>query len=260
MPAVIDKSRNPRIREGESGYVSVATDVPMLQVPENPSRAGGDIHVFGNPHVHTDPLRAVIIADNIRTGLQNVDPESRTYYEERFQDFKRRVHERLFGRELVELVGGDKLAELELEHTLQSFLKSNQLGGQPLTSRLGGWLKEAECLRGKRIVAYHLNWAYFVDRFGIEIASYVERRPGIPPSASHVADLVELIRREKIRVLWVADYYDQRIPKLIAERTGAGFRYVPLYTMGSDTEGDYFSLIDTWIRTMKSAFEDCKTE
>ena len=56
MPAVIDKSRNPRIREGERGYVSLATDVPMLQVPDNPSRAGGDIHVFGNPHVHTDPL------------------------------------------------------------------------------------------------------------------------------------------------------------------------------------------------------------
>ena len=65
MPAVIDKSRNPRVREGERGYVSIATDVPMLQVPDNPSRAGGDIHLFGNPHVHTDPLRAVIVANNI---------------------------------------------------------------------------------------------------------------------------------------------------------------------------------------------------
>ena len=47
MPAVIDKARNPRVREGEVGYVSIATDVLMLQVPDNPSRAGGDIHIFG---------------------------------------------------------------------------------------------------------------------------------------------------------------------------------------------------------------------
>ncbi|MFQ5789972.1 MAG: metal ABC transporter substrate-binding protein [Acidobacteriota bacterium] len=260
MPAVIDKSRNPRIREGEPGYVAVAADVPMLQVPENPSRAAGDIHIFGNPHLHTDPLRAVIVADNIKIGLQKVDSSNRDYYEARFQDFKRRIHERLFGRELVELMGGDKLAELEMKHQLRTFLENNQLGGRPLLSRLGGWMKEAECLRGKRIVAYHLNWIYFMDRFGIGIASYVERRPGIPPSASHVADLISLMRRENMQVLWVANYFDEQIPSLLAERTGAKFLYVPLYTGGSERATDYFSLVDTWIRTMRSAYPDCQGE
>ncbi len=256
MPVVIDKSRNPRIREGEPGYVSVATGVPMLEVPENPSRAAGDVHLFGNPHVHSDPLRAVIVARNIRTGLQNVDPANRSYYEERFQDFKRRVHERLFGPELVKLVGGDKLAELELQHKLRPFLESGELGGQSLLSRLGGWLEEAECLRGKRIVAYHLNWVYFTDRFGLEVASYVERRPGIPPSASHVADLIALMRRESIPVLWVANYFDGRIPTMIAERTGAQFKHEPIYTEGV-TPGEYFALVDTWIAEMKSGFAVC---
>jgi ABC-type Zn uptake system ZnuABC Zn-binding protein ZnuA len=258
MPAVIDKSRNPGIREGELGYVSVATDVPMLQIPENSSRAGGDIHIFGNPHIHTDPLRAILIAENIKIGLQKVDPENRVIYEERFQSFKQRIYMRLFGEELIGLVGGDKLAELAFDHSLLNFLEGYQLGGQSLSSKLGGWMSQAECLRGKRIVAYHLNWIYFADRFGIEIASYVERRPGIPPSASHVADLVELMRRDDIRVLWVADYYDERIPRLIADRTGAAFQYVPLYTVGS--EGDYFSLIDTWIGTMRSAIPECTSQ
>jgi len=258
MPAVIDKSRNPRIREGEVGYVSIATDVLMLQVPDNPSRAGGDIHIFGNPHVHTDPLRAVIIANNIKTGLRSVDPENAAYYQERFQDFKRRIHEKMFGAELVELVGGDKLAELEMQHRLLAFLEGNEMGGQPLTSQLGGWMKEAECFRGERIIAYHLNWIYFTDRFGIQIANYVERRPGIPPSAAHVADLIALMRTEKIRVLWVADYFDERIPTLVAERTGAKFLYAPQYTGGSEETSDYFSLVDTWIDMMQSGFPDCE--
>ena len=260
MPAVIDKSRNPRVREGEVGYVSIATDIPMLQVPDNPSRAGGDIHIFGNPHVHTDPLRTEIIASNIKTGLRNVDPENATYYEERYRDFKSRIHERMFGRELVELVGGDKLAELELQHELLPFLANNEMGGQPLTSKLGGWMKEAECFRGKQIVAYHLNWIYFTDRFGIQIANYVERRPGIPPSAAHVADLIALMRTEKIPVLWVADYFDEKIPALMAERTGAKFLYAPQYTGGSEETSGYFSLVDTWIDMMKSGFAECQAD
>jgi ABC-type Zn uptake system ZnuABC Zn-binding protein ZnuA len=157
---------------------------------------------------------------------------------------------------LVGLVGGDKLAELEMSHQLRPFLESNQMGGQPLATRLGGWMQSAACLRGKQIVAYHLNWIYFTDRFGIEVAAYVERRPGIPPSASHVAELIELIRRDKIPALWVADYFDERVPELIAERTGAKFLYVPLYT-GEESTPDYFSLVDTWVRTMKTAFPDC---
>jgi len=41
----------------------------------------------------------------------------------------------------------------------------------------------------------------------------VERRPGIPPSAAHVADLVGQMRRQEIAALWVADYYDDEIPQ-----------------------------------------------
>ena len=258
MPAVIDKSRNPRIRAGEVGYVSVASGIPMLEVPDNPSRAGGDVHVFGNPHVHTDPLRAVMIAANIKTGLQNVDSANVAYYEERFQAFKRKIHEHLFGAELVGLVGGDKLADLSMRKQLRSFLAETEVSGAPLAERQGGWLAATECLRDKRIVAYHTNWIYLMDRFGIDVAAYVERRPGIPPSASHVATLIELIRRENLPLLWVANYFDEQTPRLIAERTGAAFLYVPLYTNPDDANLDeYTELIDTWIDTMKSAIPGC---
>ena len=258
MPAVIDKSRNPRIRAGEAGYVSVATGVPMLQVPENASRAGGDIHLFGNPHIHIDPLRAVLVANNIKIGLQNVDRDNGAYYEQRFQAFKSKIHDRLFGERLVELVGGDKLAEMAMRKQLRSFLESTEIGGAPLLDQQGGWLAAAECLRGQRLITYHLNWVYFLDRFDIEAAGYVERRPGIPASASHVASLTELIRREQIPVLWVANYFDEQTPSLIAERTGATFLYVPLYTDPDSPDLDeYTELIDTWIDTMKTAIPGC---
>jgi len=77
-PSLIDKSRNPRIREGASGYVSVSTGMPLLDIPKNPNRAGGDIHIYGNPHIHTEPLRGIVIAGNILVGLEKVDPAAKT--------------------------------------------------------------------------------------------------------------------------------------------------------------------------------------
>ncbi len=259
LAPVVDKSRNRRVRSGEPGFVAVATGVPMLDVPDNPSRAGGDIHIYGNPHVHADPLRSVMLADNIRVGLQRVDSGNAGLYQQRFDAYKELVYRRLFGAELVGLVGGDKLARLEMAHRLLPFLESTSLGGAPLVDRLGGWMAEASCLRGKRLVAYHPNWVYLMDRFGIDIAAYVERRPGIPPSAAHVAELVDLIRREKIRVLWVADYFGRRVPELIGERTGAIPLTVPLYPDPGATDGprDILDLYDEWIGALRGAFPDC---
>ena len=259
LAPVVDKSRNPRVRPGEPGFVAMAQGVPMLEVPDDPSRAGGDIHIYGNPHVHTDPLRSVMLADNLRVGLQRADPDNAGLYQQRFVAYKDLLHRRLFGDQLVELVGGDKLAQLEMAHRLLPFLESTSLGGGPLVERLGGWMADASCLRGTRVVAYHTNWIYLMDRFGIEVASYVERRPGIPPSASHVAELVDLMRREEIGVLWVADYFDRQVPELISERTGATALIVPLYPDPAADTGsrDIFDLYDEWIGTLRGATPAC---
>lgn len=259
LPAVVDKSRNPRIRPGEPGFVAAAQGVPMLEVPDNASRAAGDIHLYGNPHVHTDPLRAVAIADNIRVGLQRVDPEGAVGYQQRFDDFAERIHRRLFGNDLVDLIGGRKLAQLEMAGRLMPFLQATELAGAPLSERLGGWMQRAACLRGTRIVPYHPNWIYFLERFGIEAAGYVERRPGIPPSAAHVAELEDLMGRDDVEILWVANYFDRRVPELIAERTGATLAYVPLSPdpTGAGEAKDMFALYDLWIDTLRAATSAC---
>ena len=61
--------------EGGRGYVTAYTGVRLLDVPTVADRSQGDIHIFGNPHLHTDPLRVVQIARNITTGLKRVAPD-----------------------------------------------------------------------------------------------------------------------------------------------------------------------------------------
>jgi len=71
-PALIDKSRNPRIRSGQPGYVAVADGVPMLQVPASPDRSQGDVHIYGNPHYWLDPENGKVIMESILNGLEKV--------------------------------------------------------------------------------------------------------------------------------------------------------------------------------------------
>src|SRR5437868_13553226 len=90
VPALLDKANNAKIVEGGPGYVAAYQGVPLLDIPANLSRAQGDIHVYGNPHIWTDPLNIVIIARNILTGLKRVAPQDADYFTGREKDFEER--------------------------------------------------------------------------------------------------------------------------------------------------------------------------
>src|SRR5438105_15570044 len=149
VPALLDKANNPKVTEGGPGYVAAYAGVDLLDVPTSFSRTQGDIHVFGNPHIWTDPMNAVQIARNILTGLKRVSPENADYFAGREKDFEERIYRALFGDELVKLLGGQTLADLDRQGRLLDFLKSKPYQGAPLSTRLGGWLQEALLFRGK---------------------------------------------------------------------------------------------------------------
>ncbi|MCP4656654.1 MAG: zinc ABC transporter substrate-binding protein, partial [bacterium] len=81
LPVVLNKSGNRKIIEGSPGFVAAAHGIELLQKPVSLSRTAGDVHSYGNPHIHTSPINAKIIARNIATGLCKVDPEGCPAYE-----------------------------------------------------------------------------------------------------------------------------------------------------------------------------------
>ncbi len=252
-PTLVDKSGNRRIRSGEPGYVSASAGVAMLDVPDSVSREAGDVHIFGNPHIHTSPINAKRIAANIEAGLERVDPAGAVTYRAGLAEFARRIDQALYGNELVELLGAETLDDLARQGKLFEFLKTKEYEGKPLLDRLGGWLGKAASFRGKKIVAYHGNWIYFTDLFGLEVVDFVERKPGIPPSAKHVFELLETIKTQKVKVLLAATYFSRSQIETIAERAGATSVIVALSPMEVSAEG-YFELVDGWIDDLKRAF------
>ena len=166
VPAMLDRANNRKVSEGGPGYVTAYTGITMLEVPVSVSRSEGDIHVAGNPHLHSDPLSAIIISRNILTGLQRVAPGDARYFTARQRDFEERVLEALMGPELVRILTPVAAFNLLKTEQLASFLARTAYQGAPLATRMGGWLKQAEPLRGKEMICYHKEWAYFSYRFG----------------------------------------------------------------------------------------------
>ena len=253
-PTLVDKSGNRRIRDGQAGFVSASQGVPLRDIPASASREGGDVHIYGNPHIHTSPINAKVIAANIAAGLERVDPEGAEAYRRNLAAFHRRIDEALYGPDLVELLGSDVLDPLARSGELVSFLEGRTLEGRPLIERLGGWLGRALPIRGRRIIAYHKNWVYFTELFGLEVAGYVEPKPGIPPSARHVHELIELIDQQGIDVVLAASYFDRSKPRAIAERTGATPVVVSLQPKSTDADA-YFALIDGWFDELLGALD-----
>ena len=254
VPALLDRANNRRVIEGGSGHVVAYAGVKLLHIPENVSRTGGDIHVFGNPHIHTDPVNAIIVARNVATGLKRVDPANSPTYEANLNHFEDRVMDRLFGESLIELLGAEALFRLARDYRFWEFAASETFQGKPLTDYLGGWLAEAAPFRDRRMVCFHKNWAYFSARFLIECAMYVEPKPGIPPSPRHVREVIDFIERENIPVLFAANYFSRSQVERVASRAEAAPVVVPEHVGGTEEVNDYFALVDVWVSRLAAAF------
>lgn len=75
LPSILRGARNPNVMEGQKGYLEVGTLVKPLELPTGRvSRADGDVHPSGNPHVTLDPMRAGEIAVGIGKKLAELDP------------------------------------------------------------------------------------------------------------------------------------------------------------------------------------------
>jgi len=250
---VIDNSGNGKIRSGQIGYVSASTGMNLLEKPKTMSRAEGGVHIYGNPHVTCSPIQMKVAARNIATGLIKNDPEGKEIYLQNLKQLHNKIDECLFGKKLVEMLGGDTLCTLAEQDKLITFLQEQQFEGKPLIEYLGGWMGKMLPLRGTPIVTYHKNWIYFIKLFGLEEAGTVEPKPGIPPSPKHVTSLINLMKQRNIGIILAANYFDKQKIKTVAARTNAEAVIVPLYVGGAAGVDNYFELVDYWIEGLLKA-------
>src|SRR6266702_7083531 len=93
---------------------------------------------------------------------------------------------------------------------------------------------------GRKVVTYHRSWPNFAKRFGLDVVGYVEPRPGIPPSPGHTVELIQMMKRDNVKLILVEPYFDLKTPNSIGRET-AGQVLVMLPSVGGEKQvSDYF--------------------
>jgi ABC-type Zn uptake system ZnuABC Zn-binding protein ZnuA len=115
---------------------------------------------------------------------------------------------------------------------------------QRLDQKEKEWDAEMALYSGTEIVTYHNSWPNFAKRFQLRVVGYVEPKPGIPPGPAHVAGLIGMMKSRHVPLILMEPYFDSKLPKSIADKTGATLLVFVPSVGGVPEIKDYFSLFD----------------
>ena len=112
---------------------------------------------------------------------------------------------------------------------------------------LSRWEQQAARLKGVPVVVYHKDMSYFINWSGMREAGSLEPKPGLPPTPTHLAELVERMKREPAKVVVYSAYNSPRAAEFLSERTKIPSVMLPFTVGGTDKAKDLFGLFDDTI-------------
>ena len=211
----VQGANNPNIVRGAPGRIDVSRGVQVLEVPS--TRVDRSM---GDVHPLGNPH-------------YSLDPGMAPIVTQNIVDALARV-------------APDRRAELERNR--QSFLSR-------LDEAMTRWTRAMGPLKGAKVVVYHPQWIYLLNRFGLVQAATLEDRPGIPASPAHVTRVIRQMKDEQIKVLIVEPWNDVKLANRVAQEAGA--KAVVLASMVGGVKGadSYIGAIDHNVNALVTAMK-----
>jgi len=215
LPPLITQSGNPRIQMGAGGYLDASQFAQILEIP-----TGVVTRAMGDVHPFGNPHYWL-------------DPGN--------------------GRRLAQGIA-QKLSSMRpadagyFQQRLQAF-------SDRLTQEERKWDAMMQPYRGRKVVTYHRSWPNFLNHFGLVSAGEVEPRPGIPPTPSHTIELINMMRRDNVKIILVEPYFDLKTPNSIAREAGGQVVVLPPSVAGEKEITDYVSLFNYDLALLTKALQ-----
>lgn len=112
------------------------------------------------------------------------------------------------------------------------------------------WTAAVAPLEGRQVVTHHKGWVYLETWVGLTEVGNLEPKPGLPPSAAHLAELLGQLKGQQVALIVRSVYEDGKASAWLAERTSIPQVVVP-HTVGSVAGADdLFGLFDTVVATL----------
>jgi zinc/manganese transport system substrate-binding protein len=215
LPPLVQQSRNAKIQRGQPGNIDASTGIKVEDVPNIPA----------------DQLRA----------LGDIHPLGNPHYW--IPPKNARGIARVLAQHFTELdtAGGNayQAGLAAFEHRLDAKEKD--------------WAKTAAPLRGINVVTYHKSWSYVAAWLQMREVGYIEPKPGIPPTANHTAQLIELMRTSNVKLVIVESFYPSSLAKFVAENGHARLVSAPSDVGAAPAIKSYFDLVDALVAAFGGA-------
>ena len=118
------------------------------------------------------------------------------------------------------------------------------------TAAVARWESQAAALKGAPIVVQHKGFTYLEAWLGLRQVAALEPKPGLEPTTSHLAGVLEVLRREPARMVLRAAYQDGRASEWIASRGKVNVVVLPFTVGGADGAKDLFGLYDETVKRL----------
>jgi zinc/manganese transport system substrate-binding protein len=187
LPRLQTGARNPRVQRGGRGYLECASLVRARDVPAGP----------------------------VDRSMGDIHPGGNPHY----------LHDPQQALACARGIAG-RMAELDPGQAAR--YRANLAGFERrLAARRAGWERRLAPYRGTPVITYHRSWTYLTSWLGLEEIAYLEPKPGVRPSPTHIAGVIRLGKQRQVKVLLQEIYYPTNTGALVAKQIGARVLALP---------------------------------
>ena len=127
----------------------------------------------------------------------------------------------------------------------KAFFESNlKAFDTKIDSKLKEWMAKMSPYKGAKLIAYHNEWCYFEQRFGLKIVDFMEPKPGIPPTPTQIVKIISEVKGNAIKVIISSPYFTTSSSDVVSKQTGAKTVILGTSVGAFDGIKDYFGLLD----------------
>ncbi len=230
LPELISQCRNPQVEEGRENHLDLSKGIKILPLPQTKEAPQGLFsQLMGRLFVGPQP-----------GSVPGMPSWGNPYY------WLDPANGEIMAKSiLTKLVSKDPTNADQYQKNYEEFTTK-------LHERMGFWDRQMEPLRGIRVAAYGIGWAYLTERHGLKIVGLVEPPNGKRPGSSQRVALIELMKAEGVKFLLTAPYQDQKLAINIFQKANAEVLFLPISVDQAEGISDYLQMFEVIYQRVSS--------